>query len=115
MLFYVRLCWVSDAARGLSLAAARRLPIAWLLLVQTMRFRVHGLSSCRAWTSLPCSLWGLSSRAKDRTAVSCIGRRILNLWTTREVLGTVNILHILVQNMHILVARKRPVGQSVLK
>ena len=30
-------------------------------------------------------MWDLSALTRDRTRVSCIGRRILNHWTTREV------------------------------
>ena len=30
-------------------------------------------------------VWDLSSLTRDRTCVPCIGRRILNHWTTREV------------------------------
>ena len=30
-------------------------------------------------------MWGLSSLARDQTYVFCIGRQILNHWTTREV------------------------------
>ena len=32
-----------------------------------------------------CGMWDLSSPTRDRTRVPCIGRRILNHWTTREV------------------------------
>ena len=34
---------------------------------------------------LPCGTWDLSSLTMDGTRVPCIGRRILNHWTTREV------------------------------
>ena len=30
-------------------------------------------------------MWDLSSLTRDRNHIPCIGRRILNLWTTREV------------------------------
>ena len=30
-------------------------------------------------------MWDLSSLTRDRTRVPCIGRRILNHWTTREI------------------------------
>ena len=33
-------------------------------------------------------MWDLSSLTRDRTRVPCIGRQILNHWTTREVLPT---------------------------
>ena len=42
-----------------------------------------GLQS--TWAYLPCGMWDLSSLTRDRTHVPCIGRRILNHWTTREV------------------------------
>ena len=31
-------------------------------------------------------MWDLSSTTKDRTLIPCLGRQILNQWTTREVL-----------------------------
>ena len=34
---------------------------------------------------LLCSIWNLSSVAKDRTHAPCIAREILNYWPTREV------------------------------
>ena len=52
----------------------------------------HELSSCGTQTSLAavrrlsrraaCGLWHLSSLTRDRTCVPCIGRQILNHWTT---------------------------------
>ena len=45
----------------------------------------HVLSSCDAQASLPRSVWDLSSPTRDQTCVTCIGRQILNHWTTREV------------------------------
>ena len=43
-------------------------------------------SSCGPWAWLPDGMWDLSSLTKDRTHVPCIGRQILNHWTTSEVL-----------------------------
>ena len=78
-----------------SLVAVCRLLTAVASLVAERRLQVHGLQ--QLW--LPGSraqaqqLWcvGLvapqhvgSSRTRDRTRVFCIGRRILNHWTTRE-------------------------------
>ena len=39
-------------------------------------------------------MWDLSSPTRDRTCVPCIGRRILNHWTAREVpaFGFLNLL-----------------------
>lgn len=52
----------------------------------------HGLSSCRARTSLvvahtlilPHGTWDLSFLTRDQTWVTCIGRQILNHQTTRK-------------------------------
>ena len=45
---------------------------------------VHGISQARklAWVALSSSRG--SSRPRDQTHVSCIGRQILHLWVTRE-------------------------------
>ena len=58
------------------------------------------LSSCGVWVlslslrsvvvarglSCPaCGMWDLSSPTRARTCIPCVGRRILYLWTTREV------------------------------
>ena len=34
-------------------------------------------------------MWDLSSLTRDRTRVPCVGRRILNHWTTREIPGCI--------------------------
>ena len=60
----------------------------WYLLLRHMGFSlvvVHGLSSCGVPAQLPCNMWDLSSLTRDRTRIPCIGRQILNHWTTREV------------------------------
>ena len=44
-----------------------------------------GARACRL--SCPVAQWDLSSPARDQTCVPCIGRHILNHWTTREVPG----------------------------
>ena len=54
------------------------------LSLQSTCSRACGLSSCGAWAQLPHIMWDLPDQ--DRTHVSCIGRWILNHWTTREVL-----------------------------
>ena len=69
---------------GLSLVVVCGLLIAVASLVAD-----HGLQS--AWASVVVvSVDALghveSSQARDRTHVPCIGRQILNPWTTREVL-----------------------------
>ena len=38
---------------------------------------------CGTWVH-KCSTWDLSPQGRDRTCVPCIGRRILNCWTSRE-------------------------------
>ena len=56
-----------------------------LSLAVEMCSRAHGLSSCGARALLPLSMWNPSSLTRDQTWVSCIGRQILNHWTTKEV------------------------------
>ena len=80
---------------GFCLAVARRscslVVMWWLLLLQSMGPRVHGLSSCSTWAQqMWCTglvaLWRVgSSQTRDQTCVSCIGRRILYHWATKEV------------------------------
>ena len=97
---YFWLLWVFVAARGLSLVAAgggysslqhTGFSLRWLLLLRRMGPRCTGFSSCGTWAQ---QLWlaGLvaprhvgSSQIRARTRVPCIGRRILNYCTTREV------------------------------
>ena len=43
------------------------------------------LSSCRTWAEMPHGMWDISSPTRDQTHVPCIGRWMLNYWTTREV------------------------------
>ena len=43
-----------------------------------------GLGCCMQ-AHLPRGMWDLSSRTRDQTHVSCIGRWFLNLQTNREV------------------------------
>ena len=43
-------------------------------------------SSCTSWAQLPHGMWNLSSQIRNRIWVPCIGRRILNHWTTSAVL-----------------------------
>ena len=58
--------------------------IAVASLLQSTGSRGSGLSSCGTRVKLLCSL-ERSSKTRDWTRVPCIGRRILNHWTTREV------------------------------
>ena len=57
------------------------LVMAWRIPVDAHRL----LSCCGAPAQLPHSMWGLSSSTRDWTSILCIGRQILNHWTTREV------------------------------
>ena len=55
----------------------------WLLLLQSTGSREHKL---HLWHMGLVALWHVkNSWARDRTCVPCIGRWILNHWTTREV------------------------------
>ena len=47
--------------------------------------RARGIFPCSAQAQLLCSMWDPSSPTRDRTCIPCIGRQILNHWTTREV------------------------------
>ena len=55
---------------------------AWALVHVGSVLLVHGLSCPTA----KGQLWNLSSLIRDGTLISCIGKQILNHWTTREVL-----------------------------
>ena len=86
--------WIFVAACRLSLVAASRsysslrcmgFSLRWLLLLQSMGSRASGLQYLNL-TGL-VALWHVEfSHTKNCTCVLCIGRQILNYWTTREVL-----------------------------
>ena len=40
------------------------------------------LSSCCTRAYLPQSMWDLSSPTRDQTCIPCIGRQLLDHWTT---------------------------------
>ena len=89
---------------------SRGLLLSWLILFwkSYLFLAVLGLHGC-SWASSSCSKWGLlfviaasivaphglcswprhvgSSQTRDWTRVLCTGGRLLNHWTTREVLG----------------------------
>ena len=44
-----------------------------------------GIFRCGARAQLPRGMWDLPTLCRDQTRVPCIGRRILNHWTTREI------------------------------
>ena len=65
---YFWLSWVFVAAHGLSLVVVSRgypllrcagFSLRWLFLLWSMDSRHVGFSSCGAWASLLCSMWGL--------------------------------------------------------
>ena len=55
-----------------------------LSLVEVM-VGVVSLLVMQGFLQLPRAKWDLNSSTKDRTCIPCIGRLILNHWTTREV------------------------------
>ena len=55
-------------------------------LVAEHRLQTRRLSSCGSRAQLLRGMWDLSSPTRDQTHIPCIGRRILNHWTTRELL-----------------------------
>ena len=99
---YFWLCWVIVSAQGLSLVAVSRgyyslllcsgFSLQWLLLLWSTDASARGFRSCSAWAprwrcTCAVALWNVeSSWTKGRNRVLCIGRLLLNHWTTREVL-----------------------------
>ena len=69
--------WVSHYGVGASLVA------------------VYGLS-------FPRGMWALNSLARDRTCVPCIGRQILNQWTTRKVLGFLYVWEVIMSSANMI-------------
>ena len=45
----------------------------------------QGRSGCGAWSYWLHSTWDPRSPSRDQTCIPCIGRQILNHWTTKEV------------------------------
>ena len=81
-LFFTVVCGLLTAVA--SLIAGHGLYGTWAQQLQ--------LVGSRAWVKqlwpmglAACSMWDSSSQTKDGTHVPCIGRWILNHWTTREV------------------------------
>ena len=100
LFIYFWLRWVFAAAHRLSLVAASGgysslwcvgFSLWWLLLLQSTGSRRLGFSSCgtraqQLWhTGLVAPRYVGSSRTRDQTHVSCIGRQIVNHCATREV------------------------------
>ena len=101
LFIYLWLLWVFVAERGLSLVAVNEgysssrcsvFSLWWLLLLQSGVSKLAGFSSCGTWspdlqlTCLVTSQHVGSSHTREQTHDPCIGRWILNPWTTREVL-----------------------------
>ena len=77
-------CFASCSEWGLLQLWCMGFALWWLLLLQSMLCRVHGLQEL--WCSDLVAPWHVgSSLARDWACVPCIGRQILNEWTTREV------------------------------
>ena len=77
------LCWGTQAFSSCG---------SWAFCHGTRASLVIGSGACRlcsygmkAW--FPQGKWDLSSLTRDQTCILCIGRRILNHWTTRGVPG----------------------------
>ena len=90
---YFWLCFVFIAARAFLQLQCTGSSLQWLLLLQSTGSRVHKLNNCgtwaqslwllgsrtqiqQLWSSGSVALWHVgSSQTRDRTYVSCIGRR----------------------------------------
>ena len=57
------------------------------------RYSVHGVLQVRTMVLVAISFSRGLSQPRDRTHVSCIGRRVLYHWATREALQTWMLLH----------------------
>ena len=80
---YLWLGWIFVAAYQLSLVAVHGFLIAVASLVMEHEVWAQKLRHMGLVTP-----WHVgSSQPRDRTNISCIGRRMLKYWTTREVLG----------------------------
>ena len=80
---YLWLGWIFVAAYQLSLVAVHGFLIAVASLVVE-----HEVWAQKSWHMGLVTPWHVgSSQPRDQTNISCIGRQMLNHWTTREVLG----------------------------
>ena len=73
----------SCSMQGLLSAVVCRLTAGWFLLLQSTGSRAQDQSLWHTGSIAPRHV--RSSQTRGRTRVPCIGRRILNHWTTREV------------------------------
>ena len=92
VLCFFWLCWLFVATHKLSVVAASGdcslgcgagFSLQGLLLLQSTGSTVGGLSSCGTGPWLLHSMWNPPC-TRDQTRVPCVGRQILNHWTTRE-------------------------------
>ena len=83
LFFFNWLLWAFFPVHGLPVAAEiGGFSFSWLLLLQSRG------SACMLWCrGLAAPRHVGSSRMRDQTCVPCIGRQILNQWTTRAVTG----------------------------
>ena len=90
----------------------------WLLLLQSTGSRAHRLQqlwhmgSTSGHMSLVAPWHVKSSWTRDQTPVSCIGRQILNHWTTREVQSHVFMLEIEVKFLSVCLSPPSPSSLS---
>jgi len=76
----------------------------FIIFIYLIIFILVALGLCGAWAYLPQSVWDLSSPARDRTCILCIGRQIFNHWTTEEV----SLLIFLFKLINVLLAALSP-------
>ena len=79
------------ASGGFSLLWCAGFALRWLLLLQSTGSRVGRRASVVTAHRLsgPATCGIFPDQTRDRTCIPCIGRWILNQWTTREVLPSV--------------------------
>ena len=75
----------------------------------------RGFFSCGPRAELPCIMWDLSSLTRDQTLSPCIReRRVLNHWTTREVLKVIYLFRICFPALELLLPSPFLPGKSIL-
>ena len=88
-------CWCGlslvAVIKGCSRSWCLGSPLQRLLSLQSTALESVGFSSCGTW-ALFSPQHVESSPTRDWTCVPCFGRRILNHWTTTEVLGACQYL-----------------------
>ena len=79
------------------LCSTLRNPMDW----STPGSSVHGISQARILEWIDISFFRDSSRPRDQTHVSCIGRQILYHWATREAFPCINFSNAMVIYSHV--------------